>query len=131
MRSSDMEFFKAEIKATKESAKSILDLMENAEIEELTLEDIPLEAISDFVASKRSNVWEITVNDEFIMEVVVKNKKSAKAMAEMVKEQGGNSFPLAPIPIQNLLDFTQGKRSNVLNLEMVHRAPGEELPGHV
>jgi hypothetical protein len=126
-----MEFFKAEIKATKENAKSILDLMENSDVAELTLEDVPLDAISDFISDKRSNVWEITVNDKFVMEVVASNKKSAKAMAEMVKEQGGKTFPLAPIPIQNLLDFTQGKRSNVLNLEMVHRAPGEELPGHV
>ena len=126
-----MEYFKAEIKTSLDNAKGIVELMENAEVAELTLGDVPIDAISDFISDKRSNLWEITVNDKFTMQVVVSNKKSAKAMREMVKEHGGNSFPLAPIPIQNLLDFTKGKRSNVLNLEMVHRAPGEELPGHV
>jgi hypothetical protein len=125
-----MEYFKAEIKATAGNAKSILELMEETETKELELGDIPLEAISDFVKGSRGNIWEITVNDNFVMEVVA-NKKSAKAMEEMVKEQGGSVFPMAPIPIQNIINFVKGKRPNLMALEMVHRAPGEELPGHV
>jgi hypothetical protein len=125
-----MEYFKAEITASVEHAANILKLMEEAEVSELVLEDIPLEAITDFVKGNRSNIWEITVNDKYVMEVV-SNKKGAKAMAEMVKEQGGKSFPLIPIPILNISNFSKGKRPNVITLEMAHRAPGEELPGHV
>lgn len=125
-----MEYFKAEIKTTAEHAKGILGLMEETEVKELVLEDIPIEVISDFVKGNRGNIWEITVNDVFVMEVVA-NKKSAKAMVEMVKEQGGQFFPMAPLPIQNIANFVKGKRPNLMGVEMVHRAPGEELPGHV
>jgi hypothetical protein len=125
-----MEYFKAEIKTTKEHAQSILGLMEGAEVKELVLEDIPLDAISDFVRGARGNIWEITVNDSFVLEVTA-NTQSARAMVEMIKEQEGKVFPLAPIPIQNLVEFIKGKRSNVLNMEMAHVDPGEELPGHI
>jgi hypothetical protein len=125
-----MEYFKAEIKTTKEHAQKILDLMNEAEVEELVLEDIPLEALSDFVRDKRANIWEIIVNDDYVMEVV-SNKKGARAMEEMVKEQNGKFFPLMPIPILNISNFVKGKRPNIITLEMAHVAPGEELPGHV
>jgi hypothetical protein len=130
MRLNKMEYFKAEIKTTKEQAQNILALMNEAEVEELVLEDIPLEAISDFVRGKRSNIWEIIINDNFKMEVV-SNLKGARAMEEMVKEQGGKSFPLIPIPMLNISNFVKGKRPNIITLEMAHVDPGEELPGHV
>ena len=126
----DSEFFKAEIKTTKEGAEYILNVMEEVGMEDITPEAIPISALSDFVEGKRKNIWEVTINGNTVMEVVT-TKKGAKAMIEMVKEKGGDKFPLVPIPMDNFLGVVQGKQKNVMNIEMIHLAPNAELPGHV
>ena len=125
-----MELFRAEIKTNKEAAKYVLDLMEAADLEEMVVGGIPVSAISEFIDNKRSTLWEITVNGNTVMQVTA-TKKSAKAMVEMLKEEGVEVLPIVPIPIENLVEFVQGKRKNVLTIQMAHHGPGEELPGHV
>ena len=126
----DSEFFKAEIRMTKEGAEYVLDVLEEAGLEDLTPESIPMSALLDFIAGKRKNIWEITVNGNTVMDVVT-TKKGAQAMVEMVKEKGGDKFPLVPIPMDNFVGVVQGKNKNVMTIEMVHLSPNAEMPGHV
>lgn len=126
----DSEYFKAELQTTKEAAEFVLEALESAGLDTLVPENIPVNAISDFVDGKRDTIWEITVNNMVVVQVVA-NKRVAKAMLEAVKDQGGDHFPLVPIPANSFLGVVQGKRKNLMSIELMHLAPNAELPGHV
>jgi hypothetical protein len=130
LENNDSEFFKADIRTTKEGADYILEVMDEVGLEEIVPDCIPISAIQDFIDGKRKNIWEITINGVSVMEVVAP-KRVAVSMIQAIKEHGGDSFPMVPIPMNNVLGVAQGKKKNVMSIELIHLAPNAELPGHV
>jgi hypothetical protein len=63
--------------------------------------------------------------------MVTGNKAAARAMLDMLNEAQRDEIPMANLLRQNIEDFINGKRADVITIELANVEPGEELPGHV
>lgn len=125
------ETFAIEITATKSKAEAMLASLKENGFKQADLPPIPMQALSDFIEGKRSNIYELTINDEVFL-TVEGDVDCAKTMRGMLKSSETTEFPLAPVLLENLEEFLAGGRSNVVMLEIIRtKEYREDLPGHV
>jgi hypothetical protein len=130
-----MEYFMVKVASSKGRAKKLLTLMQEQEIDELEIPDLPIKELDRFLDKERKNIWDITINGEVLMSVVA-DEDSANAFRMMLTTTEGDSFPLAPIKRSSVEDYLAGKREDILSLEIARtknaeEVPKEELPGHI
>jgi hypothetical protein len=113
----ELEEYKVEIVSDIKKADRLFSILSNSDLNYLELPALPLSAVKDFIDGKRSNLWEVVVNDESFLEVTA-DPESAAALLGMIKAAGVDEFPLAPLPVKNLKAFVKGQRPNVALLEI-------------
>lgn len=121
-----------EVKSDKDKATFVRDLILKHKSNAFEVPAVPKTAVEDFIAGKRKNIWEVTIN-EITMLTVEGDEVAAKTLLNMINTAKVEELEFAPIPVEYFEAFIAGNRDNVLQLDMkiVQGEKKEELPGHV
>jgi hypothetical protein len=123
------EVFSLSVKSTKYNARELLGLIGTRD--SISLPDLPIDVIQAFVDGKRNKIWEIEINGETLMHIHG-TKGATKVLLGMLSDTGVDFLPLAPISKDNIKDFLEGKRDNLLQVEFKQEViKEEEIPGNL
>jgi hypothetical protein len=109
--------FKLELVGDKEKVKALALWSGEQDKDSLEIPAIPRSAFVDYIESRRDTIW--TVTDDSNVEIlrVTGERDSVRAAIKMLSDYKAVEFPFPPIPLGNLIDYVEGSRNNVAQVE--------------